>query len=69
MVCLSLDDPRRLHLLKMIACVVNKERDDVQMTLFVKSVVNDHWTSKHDHDRRKESLELLAWVCLPLLWV
>jgi len=62
MVCSSRDDPRRLCLLKMIACVVNKERNDNQMTTFVKSVVNDHWTSKHDHDRRKENLELLAWV-------
>jgi len=62
MVCSSRDDPRRLSLLKMIACVVNKESNDIQMTTFVKSVVNDHWTLKHDHDRRKENLELLAWV-------
>ena len=26
------------------------------------SVVSDLWTSKEDHDRRKESLELISWV-------
>ena len=58
----SRDDPRRQSLLKMIACVLNKERSDSQITTFVNSVVHDFWTSKEDHDRRKESLELLSWV-------
>jgi DNA repair/transcription protein MET18/MMS19 len=66
MVCSSRDDPRRLQLLKMIACVVNKEKNEHQMTTFVKSVVHDQWTSKHDHDRRKESFELLAWLAKAL---
>lgn len=56
------DDPRRQYLLKLIACVLNKESNDRQITAFVDSVVNDMWISKTDHDRRKEDLELLAWV-------
>jgi hypothetical protein len=56
------DDPRRPYLLKLIACVLNKESNDGQITTFVDAVVNDMWISKTDHDRRKEDLELLAWV-------
>jgi hypothetical protein len=58
----SRDDPRRQCLLKMIACVLNKEQNDTQIMTFVNSVVSDLWTSKEDHDRRKESLELISWV-------
>jgi len=46
----------------MIACVLNKEQNNAQVTTFVNSIVFDLWTSKEDHDRRKESLELIAWV-------
>lgn len=55
-------DLRRQSLLKMIACILNKEQNDAQITKFVESVVTDMWTAKQDHDRRKENLELLAWV-------
>jgi hypothetical protein len=58
----SRDDPRRQSLLKMIACILNKDQNDAQITTFVNSVVSDMWTSKEDHDRRKESLELVSWV-------
>ena len=58
----SRDDPRRQSLLKMIACVINKDQNDAQVTTFVNSFVSELWTSKEDHDRRKESLELISWV-------
>lgn len=58
----SRDDPRRQSLLKMIACVLNKDQNNAHVTTFVNSVVSDIWTSKEDHDRRKESLELISWV-------
>jgi RNAPII transcription regulator C-terminal len=58
----SRDDPRRPSLLKMIACVINKEANDAKISSFVDSTVNDLWLSKEDHDRRKESLELISWV-------
>lgn len=66
----SRDDPRRECLLKMIACVLNKQVDDAHVSSFVDSVVFDSWTSRADHDRRKESLELQSWVVLPVFrWI
>lgn len=59
------DDPRRQSLLKMIACLLNKDQNDAQVTTFVNSVVSELWTSKEDHDRRKESVELISWVAPP----
>ena len=56
------DDPRRQHLLKLIACVLNKQPNDSHIRTFVDSLLNDMWVSKADHDRRKENLELFAWV-------
>ena len=58
----SHDDPRRLALLKMIACVLNKEQKECQITTFVNSVVSGLWTLKENSARRKESLELISWV-------
>ena len=58
----SHDDPRRSSLLKMTSCILNKEQSDAQIRKFVDSVVDNLWTSKQDHDRRKESLELISWV-------
>ena len=58
----SRDDPRRQSLLKMTACILNKDQNDAQVTSFVNSVVSGSWTTKEDHDRRKESLELISWV-------
>ena len=58
----SRDDPRRQSLLKMMACVLNKESNDANVSLFVDSVLHDIWTSKPDYDRRKEALELISWV-------
>jgi len=58
----SRDDPRRQSLLKMIACVLNKQNEDSNISPFVDQVVFDLWTSESDHDRRKETLELQSWV-------
>ena len=58
----SHNDPRYLSLFKLIACVLNKQVNDSQIIKFVDSIVMDQWTSKHDYDRRKESLELMSWV-------
>ena len=49
----------------MIACLLNKDQNDAQVTTFVNSVVSELWTSKEDHDRRKESVELISWVAPP----
>lgn len=56
------EDPRGQHLLKLIACVLNKQSNDNHITTLVDLVVNDMWLSKVEHDRRKENIELLAWV-------
>jgi hypothetical protein len=58
----SKDDPRRESLLKLTACILNKESNDTKVPAFVDSVLHDMWTSKVDHDRRKETLELISWV-------
>lgn len=61
------NDPHRASLLKMIACILNKESKDAKISNFVDSIVHDLWTSKPDHDRRKESLELISWVAKSLV--
>jgi DNA repair/transcription protein MET18/MMS19 len=58
----SKDDPRRGPLLKMIACVLNKQQNETQLIGFVDSVVHDYWIQKHKYDQKRESLEMISWV-------
>lgn len=58
----SREEPRRQSLLKMVASILNKEQNDARITYFVNSIASDLWTSIQDHDRRKETLELISWV-------